>query len=134
MSDVPKSITLAREDFPEQAGWIDRLLRPLNGFISQVASGLARLSLEQNVTAQIQMVRVDTPGAVTDAFPVYFSTKFKPRLLLVSRAENLTTEGATFTTAVFPSWSPTNDGRVKVSHITGLSTNTKYRFTLLLFP
>jgi hypothetical protein len=137
MATAPKPTTLSREDYPEQAGWIDRLLRPLNAFMSEVSSTLSgRLTLGDNVMAQTEVVRVDTPATVANAFPVYFAVKMsaKPRALVVARVEDLTTSSSTFSSAVFATWEPTNDNRVKLSLVSGLSANTKYRFTLLLFP
>jgi hypothetical protein len=123
---LPESKTLVREDFPEQAGWIDKLLRPLNAFITSTASTFqAALLHGQNV--QLEERTFATAPAVADAFPLRFAIKMRtrPRSLVVGRIENLT-DGGTFSDAVFASWELTRD-EVRVTHLTGLSDDKKYR-------
>jgi hypothetical protein len=123
---LPESKTLVREDFPEQAGWIDKLLRPLNAFITSTASTFQGALLHgQNV--QLEERTFATTPAVVDAFPMRFALKMRarPRSLVVGRIENLT-DGGTFSDAVFASWELTRD-EVRVTHLTGLSDDKKYR-------
>jgi hypothetical protein len=123
---LPESKTLVREDFPEQAGWIDKLLRPLNAFIASTASAFqGALLYGQNV--QIEERTFATSPAVADAFPMRFAIKMRarPQSLVVGRIEDVT-DGGTFPEAVFPSWELTRD-EVRVTHLTGLSDAKKYR-------
>ena len=135
MGTTPKASTLSREDFPEQAQWIDKLLRPLNAFMASTESafpaGLTANGAQMGVVCFPASVTFTTSGTVTDSFPFYFSTPAKARSVEVAQIENLST-GDTFTGAVFPTWEASSESggyRVKVRHLTGLTTSTQYRVT-----
>lgn len=75
MSTPPKAISLSREDFPAQAEWIDKLLRPLNAFTSSVSAALdRRLTATANMSAALKAVTV----AVPDWTPVASSGSTDP--------------------------------------------------------
>lgn len=128
---LPEAKTLSREDFPDQSGWIDKLLRPLNSYISGSAYAF-RNSLVLGENLQLTTVTIQTPGTVADAFPVYLDIQMRqrPRSCTIAYIEDKT-NGNTFTTAVFPTWA-LSDSRVKIRHLTGLTTNNKYSVTFEL--
>lgn len=62
MGVLPKTRTLVREDFPGQEDWIDRLLQPLNNFMSDVVSLNNRnLTFSQNFDAQLKSLQLTIP-------------------------------------------------------------------------
>lgn len=133
MATPPAPIKLSREDYPEQADWIDKLLWPLVRFGGEVSSVLANITRGQNLVGQVEFVTFETGAAVEDSFPLYFGIKMKTRPVAcwIGQIQDKTAEGTTFTTAVFPTWFLTGD-KIKISHITGLSINTKYAVTFIL--
>ena len=131
---APKATLLSREDFAEQAGWIDRLLRPLNSFMVSTAALFRSNSLEALGDLRFHPWTFQTDGsAVTNSFPFIFehALRGKPRGVFIAQIENVTA-GTTFTTAPMLTWDMASSGEVRVRHITGLSTSTKYRVTFLL--
>lgn len=68
MSAPPKAVSLSREDFPGQADWIDKLLRPLNAFTASVAVALdRRLTSTANMSVSLKAVTVTAPDWVAVA-------------------------------------------------------------------
>lgn len=133
MSKAPENGRLSREDFPGQADWIDKLLTPIGSFFLSTTAAFRRLTRFENFDSQVEEFVLTTPGTVAEAFPYKFEVKMarRPSLLWVASIENLTTEAATFTTAVFPSWQLTGS-QVKINHLTGLAVSTKYRVRVVL--
>lgn len=124
---------LAKEDFPQQSEWIDRLLRPLNSFMARVAIAL-NSAVQDGESLQYNTIVLNTGATVTDSFPLYVRVSMtkRPRSVLVAQIEDLTA-GATFTTPVCPTWILADrDGSavVNIRHLTGLAINTQYRVTL----
>ncbi len=136
MSAPPKPTVLSKEDYPSEAEWIDRLLAPLNSFMTSTVTALTKgLTIDENLQAQIQELTFTTTNPVTDGFPLYFSVKSggRPRTVTVGFCEDVASPTTAFTTAVFPTWSFTPDGRVKISYISGLTVSTKYRIRFVCF-
>ncbi len=134
MSSPPKSFAFSKEDFPEQAGWIDRLLRPLNGFIGSTAAALNRgLTLDENIQGQIQELIITTVDPVTDSFPAYFSVKSanKPRIVILGAAEAMDDAQHIFSSPPVCTWGFASDGQVRISHVTGLSPGIRYKLRFL---
>jgi len=138
MSQPPKVQNLNREDFPEQASWIDSLLRPLNSFMTSTAAAFANVSRADNMQSQVEEFVFTTTGSAGlpgDALFISVKKRFKPTILLVGSMENLTTPTASFPTAVFPTWEVSNDVsgmRVKIRALSGLSADTKYRIRFIV--
>jgi hypothetical protein len=98
-------------------------------------SGAAR-SLSNDGTVNHVSVLLATPGeAVAVApFPLYFTTRRKPRAVLVAQLED-TTANLAIAAASTPGWSVAADPggfRVRVNHISGLQNSTKYRVVFLV--
>ncbi len=129
MSSPPSNQTLSREDFAEQAGWIDRLLRPLNTFIGQTSAFLGQSLELQGHVLYFEDV-FTTEATVANSWPRYFTVPKTPRSVSVAQAEDVT-GGVAFAASVFPTWSAANlDGqtKVKISSVAGLPTGSnKYR-------
>ena len=128
MSQPPKPQALSREDFPSQAEWIDRLLRPINSFFSQTSAFLGGDLVSQG-RVRLAEDTFTTAAVVTDSFPRFFAVPSQPKSVTIGQIEDIT-NGAVFADAVFPTWTPSNDGRqfqVKVAHLSGLGALTKYR-------
>lgn len=136
MSSPPKFVPLAKEDFAEQAAWIERLLRPINSFATATVAALSKgLTLDDNVQAQIQELAFTTADPIEETFPKFFSVKTaqRPRTVTIGSVENLDDPKAVFSSAVFATWTFASDGQVRIGHVTGLATNTKYRLRFVCF-
>jgi hypothetical protein len=65
---------------------------------------------------------------VDGGFPRYLlnPVRSRPLGMVVVYAENLT-DGGTFSSAVFPTWDVSSDGRLAVRGVSGLSSGKRYR-------
>lgn len=130
MSQPPKPQALSREDFPSQADWIDRLLRPINSFITQTSAFLGGDLVAQG-RVFVAEDTFTTAATVSDSFPRYFAVPGAPKTVKIGGIEDVAA-GGIFTDAVFPTWIPSNDGKqfkVRVNYLSGLAALTKYRVT-----
>ncbi len=127
--------SLSREDFPEQADWIDPLLRSVNGTADAVAGTVATLNA-QSATA---FVDLDIPGTYADAFPKLIANPLPGKAVhvyatgVIKRTDPSGTATAQ-TRAVFVEWenSATGEGtrQLKIKNVAGLEVSTNYRVTL----
>jgi hypothetical protein len=123
---LPELRQLILEDFPSEAAWIEKLLRPLNGFMASVANAFkATLMHGQNVQTEQVTIQTDA-SAVANSFPLFFEVKMavRPQTVVVGFIKDETAE-STFTTAVTPTWDLVGS-RVRIRHLTGLTTSKKY--------
>lgn len=130
----PSATNLSREDFPAQASWIDRLLRPLNQFMVEVSKLFQFNTLEALGDLRFaELVITTDASAVTNSFPIKLAhgLRRKPRGVFIAGLENVTA-GSTFTTAPQLTWDLVSSSEVRIRHITGLTTSTKYRVVFLL--
>lgn len=129
---LPPVRRLIVEDFPSQKGWIDRLLYPLNQFLTSMATGLQNgLTFQENILSQIQTVTISNNTA---EFPILFKWNFhnKPQMVFMN-AFDVSTIPQPFSSAVFPTWVYLDASKqIQVSSITGLVANQKYSLTFLV--
>lgn len=121
------------EDFPEQRSWIGKLLSPLNEALATLGRLVNRnLVIGQHVRAEIKTLSF-TNDAV--AFPITFrhTLPVRPQGVLVASAAEVSSVPAAFADAVYASWDLMPDGKVRILGISGLTADTKYNVTLLLF-
>lgn len=124
---------LAKEDFPGQAAWIDRLLLPLNTFMETSTNTLSN-ALVEGVSVQFAELNIKTGASVADSFPLYIrvTMRKRPRSVTLAQIENLE-DASTFTTAVTPTWRLSDRGGsavIEIRYITGLATSAEYRVVL----
>lgn len=57
----PEFRPFAREDFPSEGAWVDKLIRPLNTVLGAVAAGLGNgLTLGENLNAEVRTLDITT--------------------------------------------------------------------------
>lgn len=120
------------EDFPDQKSWIGKLLLPLNQALQSISKSLTKgLTFEDNFKAQIKTL--DFVKAA-DSFPLYFAcTVAGPQGVLILKAVPVTGSASpTIASAVWADWESTEDGRIKVTNLTGLTDGTRYKVTFLV--
>jgi hypothetical protein len=125
---LPEARTLSREDYPDQAGWVDRLLRPLNSFMAQVATSF-RKALVEGENYWLDSFSFDTAALVSSTFPLVRSIRgVRPRSCLLAYIKDETL-GTSFASAPFITWELAGNS-VKIINITGLGALTRYSITL----
>lgn len=132
MSQVPSLKKLLAEDFKEQAGWIGKLIAPINDFFSRTVSALNNdLTFSENLRAQIQII--DFNNSATGAYPVKFKTKFsiKPIGLWIVNVQEIAANPGVITSAVWADWS-FKDGQISINNFSGLTVGKRYNVTLLV--
>lgn len=114
---IPSITTIRTEDFPEQKGWISRLLLPINQFLLSVTTAInGNITFGDNIPCQTQTLAF-VYGAATD-FPKTFAYRIvnKPVELRVCAA---TENGVAV--AIGINWSFSN-GNVSISDFFKISS------------
>lgn len=129
---LPPIKKLIIEDYPSQKSWIDRLIYPLNQFMTAISSGLQNgLTFEENITSQVYTVEFNNNTA---EFPILFTFKFqsKPFGLFIVNIQDVTRIPLPFASAVFPTWTFLDQTRqIRISAISGLVANQRYSLTVI---
>lgn len=74
---------------------------------------------------------IQTPAAVVDAFPqIIANPGFNVGGLLVTRVANIDSPTTALSGGVTVQWQKTTAGNIAITHITGLSVNTRYTIEL----
>lgn len=123
----PQQFTL--EGFPEQRGWIGKLLSPLNQLTGDIVRAFKnQLSIEDNLYQEIKEIKwVNNSGE----FPIRFTPKFKasPKMILTGYIYN-NTDSVYSSSAPHVVWSY-NGEQVLISNISGLTSGKTYTIRLL---
>lgn len=113
------------------------LQRPLNDALADVYARLDALEALAGlvVLPPVVLQTAGVVGPLLTPFPLMLATpaSFTPKGLVILKAENLSVPSIGFsTTGHFVYWDPGTeaDGRLIVRLISGLATNTQYRFLL----
>lgn len=113
------------------------LKRPLNDALGDIYARLDALEALAGlvVLPPVVLQTAGVVGPLLAPFPLMLATPadFTPKGLVILKAENLTVPSIGFsTTGHFVYWDPGTeaDGRLIVRLISGLATNTQYRFLL----
>lgn len=128
MASVPKMKGFLLEDFKEAPAWFQKLLEPLNQYMTTVTNALSgRLSRKDNVLAHDEPFDFTTAAVVADTFPLKFKNKLlggiKPVRVTIGRISKQT--GATMSAAHSISWVPNQAGEVEIT-FQGLENSTRY--------
>jgi hypothetical protein len=118
------------EDFPEQSGWIDKLILPINSHIERVVGALNRsLTLTENLAADIKTVEL------SGTLPARLSWGLaaRPVAVLVGGWTQTTGAAVPVTEAVQVQWSFTQNGQLSIDAVFGITPTAarKYKLTLV---
>lgn len=127
MAKLPPISRFLREDFQE-VSWIEKLLQPLNQFMTLVYSALnANLTLGENMRAQIKELSITTDGSGDATASFAWGLTSIPTDLWVSRVVSV---GTAPTAAVSVDWS--YDGQaINITQFHGLASSSTYRIRMI---
>lgn len=121
MAALPPLKRVTTEDFPEQKGWIAKLLQPLNSFFDSVYNALNKnLTFADNFKAMVKTVTVDNTQATFSPIHVA-STIGRPAGLWVVGLVDKAGQPATVRGAVSVDWTYVN-GTISINRVGGLRT------------
>lgn len=142
MSVPPRQHRVQLDDFgalqPALRMVLERVLRPLNTFVAEVATALrGRLTFEDNHLAQRIAYELKTDAAdrltsfgfhlhLKDGMPAY------PIAVWLLSAKNKTDPTTTYYEPVWCHWEATGDGRVKIKFISGVTEGQTYDLDFLV--
>lgn len=118
---------LTLEDFKDQQSWIGKLLQTMNNFFGDVFQAMNNgISIEDNLYQEIKELKFLNDSTT---FPLEFKTKFNvyPKGLSVISCRD--TSNADLAASPFINWS-FNNGVVRISSITGLTSNKTYTMNI----
>lgn len=130
MAKLPPLQRLIADDFPDQTGWIGRLLRPVNVFFEQMTSALnRRLTINENFAGAIKEVELD------GTYPVKVAWDFREKPISVLVGDIYRTDGASFSlsAAVQVQWTYNTQGQLQIDAVTGgltIDADNKYKLML----
>jgi hypothetical protein len=133
MAILPPIKKLQAEDFPDQKGWIAKMLRPLNQFMETVYVAMNRgLTASENLDAQVATVQV-IEGRVSATAPVVVpvTTTGRPRGVTVTSIEDLDGKTVTATPGVLWSYYP-DQKQIKITQVFGITNGGRYMLTLYI--
>ena len=133
MARLPALKRLSKEDFPQQAEWIDQLLQPLNQFFESIHSAMDKqLSFSENLNAEVKTFELRTPSSGPfQALRVRHSLKVRPIGVLVLGATDLGAPNATIG-ALSVDWENAADNQISLRSVGGLANAKSYSLTLLI--
>lgn len=134
MAKLPGLKRLMLEDFPEQKGWIGKLLDPLNLFMEQVYSALSRnLTIAENMNQAVLTVRVKE-GVATPTTPYYVknTTKSKPLGVVITNSTDEDQSGYSGPLGLLWEYVDSSN-QIKINTIYGLKTSSGTYYVLTLF-
>lgn len=127
---------ISRDTLGDVPGWVDRFLRPLNQFMTQVADAMNNNLTSQNIAeAWIDLTVVEGVAPQPFVAPLRGRAVRGLAVTKVSALGTGGTPGAAPTGPVFPLWeSTTVNGQpgVRISQVFGLASGGTYILTLLL--
>lgn len=123
---------IVAEDFPDQNSWIGKLITPLNQALDSVNKLLNKqLTFQDNFLAQVKQLEFAMSATAT---PLYFKCTLpvRPSGLFVVNAVESTGDSSKITGTVGVVWEYTQDGRVKINAIYGLTNGRTYTLTFVV--
>ncbi len=133
MAQLPPIKLVSREDIgPDAPDWIDKLLYPINLFMTSVYQSLNKQLTDDNTKSQLRSFSI--VGNSTPANNVYsFQTDYQttPSEVTLQKIERADGQNLILTTAPYVSWNYRN-GTFNVLAITGLTTSVRYTLYLKL--
>ena len=136
MAPPPSERQISRETLGEVPGWVDRLLVPLNRFMTQMADAMSA-NLDSRNVAEAFVDMVVTEGVALPPFVAPLRGR-KVRSVQVAKVSALGTggtPGAAPTGPVFALWDNAtvdNQPGVSISTVLGLATGARYTITFHL--
>lgn len=137
MAKLPEYKRLTAEDYPEQVGWIGKLLVPVNRFMLAVYQAFNKqLTINENLQGQVKTNLAVTGGS----FPVKFryslfdrlgATAPQPAAVIVGKVVENKSNPAVITSAVTLDWSY-DSGTITINNMTGLTAGQAYLVNLLV--
>lgn len=129
MAQIPPITRLSSEDFKEQAGWIEKLIQPINQYFERTTSALNRsLTVKDNMAGDQLVVEFN------GTFPVRvaWTAKAKPASVFVGNTVRSDGTSFTLTAAVQVQWSFNQAGQLQIDAVVGITptATTKYKVTL----
>lgn len=138
MAKLPEQQRLLAEDFQSQRSWIDKLIYPINQFMSSVWNALNKgLTFKENISSDMKEISIKS----TD-LPYTFSHNIKGRVdsILVLKAKydpnrNGTNPEDPLTSGLNVEFYDNGKGQVVITRIGGLLSNNRfYSIKLLMLP
>lgn len=128
MASVPKLKGFLVEDFKEAPAWFQKLLEPLNQYMTTVTNALSgRLTKGENLLAFDEKFDFTTAAAAANTFPLKFKNKLlggvKPTGVQVGQIYKH--NGVALSAAYSISWVPGASGEIEIS-FQGLENSTRY--------
>jgi hypothetical protein len=130
MAKIPPIRRISTEDFKEQAGWIEKLIAPINEYMERTTSALNRsLTINDNFAGEIRVVEVDG----TYPLKLAWNLSSRPQAVLVGQTALSSGAPLTLTEAVQIQWTFNQAGQVEITGVVGVtpSSTVKYKLTLV---
>ena len=129
MAKIPPIAKLNKEDFAEYA-WAEKLLWPLNRFMTSVAKAFDRqLTVHENLRAEIKTFTI-TENNISYPLSFAWNTAARPTDLIVSRV--ISSDGSTPTAAVWAFWNFDGES-VLINKFHGLDATKEYIIRMMVF-
>lgn len=133
MAQLPPIKLISREDIgPDAPAWLDKLLYPINLFMTSIYRSLNKQLTDDNTKSQLrsfQIVGSSTPADNVYAFQTTYQTT--PDEMVLQKIEKTDGQSLILTVAPYVSWNYRN-GTLNVLGITGLTTGVRYTVFLKL--
>ena len=133
MASLPPIKLVSREDIgPDAPEWIDKLLYPINLFMTSVYQSLNKQLTDDNTKSQLRVFSLI--GSATAADNVFaFQTDYQttPNEVVLQKIERADGQSLILTAAPYVSWNYRN-GTFNVLGITGLTAGVRYNVFLKL--
>lgn len=128
MALIPRLKGFLLEDFKEAPPWLEKLLTPLNEFMSTVSNAMAgRLTRKDNLLGYYETFDFTTQATVANTFPLRFKNKLlggaKPVSVQVGQIHKH--NGAVMSVAWSIEWKPNQAGEIEIT-FHGLENSTRY--------
>jgi hypothetical protein len=133
MSKLPPIRRISTEDFPEQAGWIEKLTSPVNEYMERTTTALNRsLTINENFAGEMRDITVDG----TYPIKLAWNLSARPRAVIVGGIARTNGGSYTLTDAVQVKWSFNQAGQLQIDGLAGTldpapAAATKYYITLV---
>lgn len=127
---LPVLKTLRVEDFPDQKGWIEKLVYSINSFLDTVVLAFNRgLTFSDNFNASVKTLEIIGGIVPVDILHGLRNAPIGVQIFQVyEKADIIVTIG----TAVTLEWYNVDATQVRIKNITGLTSGTKYIIKILI--
>ena len=130
MAKIPPIQRLSSEEFKEQAGWIEKLLAPINTYMERTTAALDRaLTIGENSSGAVLTVELDGTFPVRIVWP----GRGRPNSVLVGNTVRSNGTAFTLAAAVQVQWELNQSGQLQINSVVGITPTaaTKYKLTLI---